>query len=73
MSWKRTNRCNIQEDEILAIEVEKYHSLYNEELKQYKETDRRKNALRATESELGYEEGIYIFSCKLYIYIYIHI
>ena len=42
MAWKSTNKCNIQEDEVLvATEVEKYPRLHNKELKRYKVKDRK--------------------------------
>ena len=57
-----SNKCDIQEDEFLAIEVEKYPCLYNKALKGYKETDRKKNAWRVIDEKLGYEEGnLYLF------------
>ena len=51
------NKCDIQEDELLAIEVEKYPCLYDKALKEYKEVDRKKNAWRLIDGILGYEEG----------------
>lgn len=55
-----SNKCNIQEDEILAEAVRKYPCLYDKSDKGYKERDRKKNAWGAVEKELGYEEGIYM-------------
>ena len=51
-----SNKCDIQEDEFLAIEM------YNKALKGYKETHCKKNAWRVIDEKLGYEEGnLYLF------------
>ena len=55
------NKCNIQEDEILVEEVRKYPCFYNKADKGYKERDRKKNAWKAVDDELGYEEGMFFF------------
>ena len=52
----KTNKCNIQEDEILANEVQKYPCLYNKADKGYMERDRKANAWRKVDEELGFEE-----------------
>ena len=39
-----SNKCDIQEDMFLSIEVEKYPCLYTKVLKGYKEIDRKRNA-----------------------------
>ena len=50
-------KCNIQGEEEHAIEVEIYPCLYDKSMKEYKETDRKKNAWREIEEKLCYEEG----------------
>ena len=52
-----SNKCNLQGDERLSIEVEKYPCLYNKSEKGYKEKDRKKNAWKKIEEELGLDEG----------------
>ena len=52
-----SHKICLQEDEALAIKVEKYPCLYNKALKVYKENDRRQNAWREIEESLGYEQG----------------
>ena len=54
----RTNKCDLREDENLAIEVEKHPCLYNKGCKEYKERDRCKNAWKEIEKQLGLEQGI---------------
>jgi len=51
----------IKEDEDLSEEVRKYPCLYDKSDSGYKERDRVRNAWRAVESELGYEEGLYFY------------
>ena len=51
------NICDIQEDEILSIEVQNYPCLFDKANSGYKEKDRKKNAWREIDKELGYEEG----------------
>ena len=51
------SKVNIQEDEALANVVENYPCLYDKSNKGYKETDRKKNAWRKIELELGLEAG----------------
>ena len=51
------SRCSIQEDKALAYEVQKYPCLYDKASKTYKEVDRRKNAWREMETDLGLEKG----------------
>ena len=55
----RTSRT-IEEDESLSEEVQKYACLYDKSDKGYKERDRVRNAWKAVEEALGYEQGIYI-------------
>ena len=51
-------KCNINADDQLSIEVEKYPCLYDKHLKEYKETDWRENAWR--EIEHRFEEGNFV-------------
>ena len=55
-----TNICYIQQVEIFAEKVQKYPCLYNKFGKEYKGKDRKVNALKAVEEELGMKEGIKI-------------
>ena len=66
--WKmgKSNKCNIKEDELLAEEVRKYPCLYDKSLPTYKEKDRKANAWRAVETELGLEEGILFLETLIY-------
>ena len=57
---------NIKEDELLAEEVRKYPCLYDNSLPTYKEKDRKANAWRAVETELGLEEGILFLETLIY-------
>ena len=54
----KTNKCDLEEDECLAEEVRKYPCLYDKSDPGYKERDRKKNAWKAVEEAVGYEEGI---------------
>ena len=54
---KMAYKCDIQEDERLSVEVQKYSCLYDKSLKSYKEKDRKKNAWMKIDETLGYEEG----------------
>ena len=56
------SKCNLQEDERLAVEVEKYLCLYDKADKGYKEKDRKENAWRTIDEELGLEEDKYSIS-----------
>ena len=53
---KYNNKCIIKEDGLLAEKVRKYPCLYDKSLPTYKEKDRKANAWRAVETELGLEE-----------------
>ena len=57
LNMGRTNKSDLFEDESLSNEVQKYLCLYDKGNKGYKERDRRSNAWRRVESELGLEEG----------------
>ena len=57
LNMGRTNKSDLFEDESLSNEVQKYPCLYDKGNKGYKERDRRPNAWRRVESELGLEEG----------------
>ena len=57
LNMGRTNKSDLFEDESLSNEVQKYPCLYDKGNKGYKERDRRSNAWRRVESELGLEEG----------------
>ena len=50
-------KCNLQEEEKLCVEVEKYPCLYDKQNKGYKDKERKKNAWRKIDEELGIEEG----------------
>ena len=50
----------IEKDEFLSEEVRKYACFYDKSDKGYKERDRVRNAWKAVDESLGYEEGIYI-------------
>ena len=64
-----SDKCNLQEDERLSIEVEKYPCRYNKREKGYKEKDRKKNVWKKIDEELGLEEGNQIsFSSALFIF-----
>ena len=63
----KTNKCNRQDDEGLPEELQKYPCLYDNGNNVYKERDRKKNAWRAVEQELGFEEGNYLFLIDLII------
>jgi len=49
---------NLQEDELLSVEVQKYSCLYNKTCKGYKEKDRVINAWIAVEAALELAEGM---------------
>ena len=59
-----TNKCDIQEEEILLIEVGNFPSLYVKRFKGYKETGQKKNAGCEIDKTLGYEDGV-----NKYIYV----
>ena len=48
---------NLQTDELVAVEVEKYRCLYDKSYPGYKEKDRVINAWKAVDDSLGMEEG----------------
>ena len=54
----KTNRSDLRDDESLAEEVRKYPCLYAKCDPGYKERDRKRNAWKAVEEALGFEEGI---------------
>ena len=62
----KSNKCNIKEDGLLVEEVRKYPCLYDKSLPTYKEKDRKANAWRAVETELGLEEGILFLETLIY-------
>ena len=64
---RKTNKCNIQDDNRLAEEVQKYPCLYDKGNKGYRERDRKENAWRAVELKLGFEEGNYFLLIYLII------
>ena len=47
-----TNKCNIQDEERLAEEVQKYPCLYGKRNEGYKEKDRKENTWREGEQRL---------------------
>lgn len=51
------NKLNLQEDEDLAEEVQKYAYLYDKSCKEYKSKTLVENAWKEVEKTLGYEEG----------------
>ena len=59
MNIRKTNKCNLREDETLAEVVKKYQCLHDKIFPRYKERDWCKNAWKAVEEEIGLEEGSY--------------
>ena len=55
-----------RERELLAEEVTKYPCLCDKSLPTYKEKDKKANAWRAVETELGLEEGILFLETLIY-------
>ena len=65
----KANKCNLEEDEILAEEMRKYPCLYDKADKGCKERDRKANAWKSVEEALGYEKGIFKTCALCYCYI----
>ena len=53
----KTNKNNIVQEESLSVEVQKYPCLFDKSSKGYKERDRKLNAWKKVEENLGLEEG----------------
>lgn len=52
-----TNKCNIEEDQLLAEEIRKYPCLYNKAERSYLDQTMKESAWRNVDAAMGYGQG----------------
>ena len=61
------SKLNLQEEEALSTEVQRFPCLYEKSNAGYKEKDRKQNAWKKVELALGFEEGMYCFHANAFL------